>query len=93
VWCLIEYHQRQSVDCSDLAYQESADRNFRAGEHTSNPTLNLNSPARKKSIGVFNTTPDLIYWIAWSRDGKQLLTSHGRFMSDIVLLNRNKAGS
>jgi len=42
---------------------------------------------------VFDTTPDLIYWIAWSRDGKQLVASHGRFMTDIVLLNRRKVGS
>ena len=40
---------------------------------------------------VFDTTPDLIYWIAWSRDGKQLVASHGRFMTDIVLLNRSKS--
>ena len=37
---------------------------------------------------ILNTSPDLIYWIAWSRDGKRLATSHGRFMSDMVLLSR-----
>jgi len=39
---------------------------------------------------VLNATPDLIYWIAWSRDGKRLLASRGRFTTDVVLLNRNK---
>ncbi|HEU5236376.1 MAG TPA: hypothetical protein VFU37_04495, partial [Pyrinomonadaceae bacterium] len=38
---------------------------------------------------VLNVTPDLLYWAAWSRDGKQLALSHGRFVRDIVLVSRN----
>ena len=37
---------------------------------------------------VLNVTPDLLYWAAWSRDGKQLALSHGRFVRDIVLVSR-----
>ena len=40
---------------------------------------------------VLNVAPDLIYWVAWSRDGKQLAISHGRFVTDIVLISRNKS--
>ena len=38
---------------------------------------------------VLNVTPDLLYWAAWSRDGKELAISHGRFVRDIVLVTRN----
>ncbi|HEU5239309.1 MAG TPA: winged helix-turn-helix domain-containing protein [Pyrinomonadaceae bacterium] len=38
---------------------------------------------------VLNVTPDLLYWAAWSPDGKQLALSHGRFVRDIVLVSRN----
>ena len=38
---------------------------------------------------VLNVTPDLLYWAAWSRDGKALAISHGRFVRDIVLVTRN----
>jgi Tol biopolymer transport system component len=40
---------------------------------------------------ILNVAPDLIYWAAWSRDGKQLAISHGRFVTDIVLISRNKS--
>ena len=40
---------------------------------------------------VLNVTPDLLYWAAWSRDGKALAISHGRFVRDIVLLSRSNA--
>jgi Tol biopolymer transport system component/DNA-binding winged helix-turn-helix (wHTH) protein len=38
---------------------------------------------------ILDVAPDLLYWIAWSRDGKQLAFSHGRFVTDTVLLSRN----
>ena len=37
---------------------------------------------------ILDVAPDLLYWIAWSRDGKQLALSHGRFVTDTVLLTR-----
>jgi Tol biopolymer transport system component len=40
---------------------------------------------------ILNLAPDLIYWAAWSRDGKHLAISHGRFVTDIVLISRNKS--
>jgi Tol biopolymer transport system component/DNA-binding winged helix-turn-helix (wHTH) protein len=42
---------------------------------------------------ILNATPDLIYWLAWSKDGKQLALSRGRFMRDIVLITRHAASS
>lgn len=38
---------------------------------------------------VVNVTPDLLYWAAWSRDGKELALAHGRFVRDIVLVSRD----
>jgi Tol biopolymer transport system component len=38
---------------------------------------------------VLDVTPDFLYWAAWSRDGKELALSHGRFVRDIVLVARN----
>ena len=40
---------------------------------------------------ILDVAPDLLYWIAWSRDGKQLALSHGRFVTDTVLLSRNQS--
>jgi Tol biopolymer transport system component/DNA-binding winged helix-turn-helix (wHTH) protein len=37
---------------------------------------------------LLDVAPDLLYWIAWSRDGKQLAFAHGRFVTDTVLLTR-----
>jgi Tol biopolymer transport system component/DNA-binding winged helix-turn-helix (wHTH) protein len=34
---------------------------------------------------------DLLYCVAWSRDGKQLAFAHGRFLRDIIWLTRDKA--
>jgi Tol biopolymer transport system component/DNA-binding winged helix-turn-helix (wHTH) protein len=42
---------------------------------------------------ILNATPDLIYWLAWSGDGKQLAISRGRFMRDIVLITRHTSNS
>jgi Tol biopolymer transport system component len=34
---------------------------------------------------------DLLYSVAWSRDGKQLAFAHGRFLRDVIWLTRDKA--
>lgn len=34
---------------------------------------------------------DLLYWVAWSRDAKELAFAHGRFLMDIIWLTRDKA--
>ena len=38
---------------------------------------------------ILDVAPDLIYWLAWSTDGKRLALSRGRFMRDIVLITRH----
>jgi Tol biopolymer transport system component len=34
---------------------------------------------------------DLLYWVAWSRDGKQLAFAHGSFLTDVIWLTRYNA--
>jgi Tol biopolymer transport system component/DNA-binding winged helix-turn-helix (wHTH) protein len=41
---------------------------------------------------VINLAQDeLLYCVAWSRDGKQLASAHGRFLTDIIWLTRDNA--
>ena len=82
-----QYFVRWTPDGKSIAYG-SVPEDGKSGAALWLQSIN-GGPARQ----VFNATPDLIYWIAWSRDGKQLLASHGRFTTDIVLLSRSKVGS
>jgi len=39
---------------------------------------------------VTNFTSDQIFWFDWSRDGKQLASSRGRSINDVVLITEYK---
>jgi Tol biopolymer transport system component/DNA-binding winged helix-turn-helix (wHTH) protein len=81
------YFLRWTPDGEDLAYSDApADKKLGAALWLQPIT---GGPPRE----VLEVAPDLLYWAAWSRDGKQLALSHGRFARDIVLLSRNRAGS
>ena len=77
------YFLRWTPDGQNLAYaQYPQDKKF--GE-----ALWLQPVSGGPPQQVLNVTPDLLYWAAWSRDGKALAISHGRFVRDIVLVTRN----
>jgi len=81
------YFLRWTPDGQNLAYaQYPQDR--KNGEALWLQPINGGAPRQ-----IINVAPDLLYWAAWSRDGKQLAFSHGRFLTDIVLLSRSKAVS
>ena len=81
------YFLRWTPDGQNLAYAQYP-QDKKNGEALWLQPLNGGAPRQ-----IINVAPDLIYWAAWSHDGKQLAFSHGRFVTDIVLLSRNKAGS
>jgi Tol biopolymer transport system component/DNA-binding winged helix-turn-helix (wHTH) protein len=81
------YFLRWTPDGKNLAYA-SVPEDKRRGEALWIQPTNGGPPHQ-----VFDAAPDLIYWAAWSRDGKQVALSHGRFTTDIVLLSRRKTGS
>jgi len=76
---------RWTPDGKNLMYAHAPEDNKRGAALWVQP-VNGGPPSQ-----VLNATPDLIYWIAWSRDGKRLLASRGRFTTDVVLLNRKRA--
>jgi Tol biopolymer transport system component len=81
------YFLRWTPDGRNLAYaQYPQDKRF--GEALWLQPVDGGPPQQ-----VLDLTPDLLYWAAWSRDGKQLAISHGRFVRDIVLLSRNKGAA
>ena len=75
---------RWTPDGKNLMYAHAPEDNKRGAALWVQP-VNGGPPSQ-----LLNATPDLIYWIAWSRDGKRLLASRGRFTTDVVLLNRNR---
>jgi Tol biopolymer transport system component/DNA-binding winged helix-turn-helix (wHTH) protein len=77
------YFLRWTPDGHNLAYAQYP-RDKRFGEALWLQPVNGGPPQQ-----VLEVTPDLLYWAAWSRDGKQLAISHGRFVRDIVLISRN----
>lgn len=81
------YFLRWTPDGRNLAYaQYPQDKRF--GEALWLQPVDGGPPQQ-----VLDLTPDLLYWAAWSRDGKQLAISHGRFVRDIVLVSRNKTAA
>jgi Tol biopolymer transport system component len=77
------YFLRWTPDGQSLAYaQDPQDK--KKGE-----ALWLQPVSGGQPHQILDVAPDLLYWIAWSRDGKQLAYSHGRFVTDTVLLTRN----
>ena len=81
------YFVRFTPDGQGLVYaQAPADKKLGAA-------LWLQSVNGGQPQQILSVAPDLIYWIAWSRDGKQLAISHGRLARDVVLLSRNKNAS
>lgn len=79
------YFLRWTPDGQNLAYaQYPADKKW--GQALWLQPINGGAPQQ-----VLNVAPDLIYWAAWSPDGKQLAISHGRFLRDMVLISRNPA--
>jgi len=79
------YFLRWTPDGQSLAYAQYP-QDQRLGEALWLQPLSGGSPQQ-----VLDVTPDFLYWAAWSRDGKQLALSHGRFVRDIVLVSRNNA--
>jgi Tol biopolymer transport system component len=77
------YFLRWTPDGQNLAYAQYP-RDKRFGEALWLQPVNGGPPQQ-----VLEVTPDLLYWVAWSRDGKQLAISHGRFARDVVLVSRN----
>jgi DNA-binding winged helix-turn-helix (wHTH) protein/Tol biopolymer transport system component len=77
------YFLRWTPDGQSLAYaQDPQDK--KKGE-----ALWLQPVSGGQPHQILDVARDLLYWIAWSRDGKQLAYSHGRFVTDTVLLTRN----
>jgi len=79
------YFLRWTPDGQNLAYAQNP-QDKRKGQALWLQPINGGPPHE-----VLDVAPDLLYWIAWSRDGKQLAFSHGRFATDTVLLSRNPA--
>jgi Tol biopolymer transport system component/DNA-binding winged helix-turn-helix (wHTH) protein len=79
------YFLRWTPDGQNLAYAQYP-RDKKLGE-----ALWLQPVSGGPPQQVLNVTPDLLYWAAWSRDGKELAISHGRFVRDIVLLSHSNA--
>ena len=77
------YFLRWTPDGQNLAYAQYPVGN-KQGEALWVQPVNGGAPQQ-----ILNVAPDLMYWAAWSPDGKQLALSHGRFVRDIVLLSRN----
>ena len=81
------YFVRWAQDGNHFVYaQEPADK--KPGE-----SIWLQSISGGPSQEILNATPDLIYWLAWSSDGKHLAFSRGPFMRDIVLITRHPSSS
>jgi TolB protein len=79
------YFLRWTPDGQSLAYAQYP-QDKKLGE-----ALWLQPVSGGRPQQVLNVTPDLLYWVAWSHDGKELAISHGRFVRDIVLLSRTNA--
>ena len=79
------YFLRWTPDGQSLAYAQYP-QDKKLGEALWLQPLRGGSPQQ-----VLDVTPDLLYWAAWSRDGKELALSHGRFVRDIVLVSRNNS--
>jgi DNA-binding winged helix-turn-helix (wHTH) protein/Tol biopolymer transport system component len=81
------YFVRWAPDGNHFVYaQEPGDK--KPGE-----SLWLQSTSGGAPQEILNATPDLIYWLAWSSDGKHLAFSRGLFMRDIVLITRHPPSS
>jgi len=81
------YFVRWAPDGNHFVYaQEPADK--KPGESVWLQSISGGPPQE-----ILNATPDLIYWLAWSSDGKQLALSRGPFKRDIVLITRHPASS
>jgi Tol biopolymer transport system component/DNA-binding winged helix-turn-helix (wHTH) protein len=78
------YFLRWTPDGQNLAYAQNP-QDKRKGQALWLQPINGGPPHE-----VLDVAPDLLYWIAWSRDGKQLAFAHGRFVTDTVLLSRNQ---
>ena len=77
------YFLRWTPDGQNLAYAQAPE------DKKQGAALWLQPVDGGRPRQVLSVAPDLLYWAAWSPDGKQLAVSHGRFVRDIVLLSRD----
>jgi DNA-binding winged helix-turn-helix (wHTH) protein/Tol biopolymer transport system component len=81
------YFVRWTPDGNHFVYaQVPADK--QPGESLWLQSINGGAPRE-----ILNATPDLIYWLSWSSDGRQLALSRGRFTRDLVLITRHPPSS